>query len=544
MKNFTKIKCFVNADPWMISALAVFLVLSFFTAWSTQDDAFISMRFARNLAHGNGLRFNGFENPPVEGYTNFSWVLLLVFPHLFKLDALLYVKILGYLSGIFFLLVAMASLRTRNLNPVLTRLGIWIIAINVTVTFWTLSGMETVFYSACCAVALLCATPEKFQHKGALPAAVWSILAFLTRPDGILVCMTIGITLVMYRKRNDVSGACFIRYILIVGGSGLVYAIWKFAYFHSVVPNTFYAKVGADFLEELSDGCFYIYGWLKRWAWPLCLCALFAVVLEYRKPHVFLLSLFCCFYIFFIAKVGGDFMRFHRFFVPVLIPLTCLAATGVESVLRFVPRHSKRRQTLMWMAVIILLAGYLAPNLVVHSRNLKVWLQGNYKSEDKARNVILAKWLNNNVPNQTTLATFNIGRLAYYSHCDVIDSLGLTDRDIACKLRYGDDCELGREILRKKPDILVPQLIELRPSSTGGWQSLFYDEWKDLRQAPSIVSLLNWDRLDEKGACPDVIRTFRKTFRRIDIADGGYRFVLFVRKDKLNYVKNANFGEN
>ena len=41
------------------------------------DDAFISFRYARNLALGHGLVFNVGESPPVEGYTNFLWVLML-----------------------------------------------------------------------------------------------------------------------------------------------------------------------------------------------------------------------------------------------------------------------------------------------------------------------------------------------------------------------------------------------------------------------------------------------------------------------------------
>src|SRR5215831_17241797 len=38
------------------------------------DDAFISYRYAANLAHGRGLVFNPGER--VEGYTNFLWVVL------------------------------------------------------------------------------------------------------------------------------------------------------------------------------------------------------------------------------------------------------------------------------------------------------------------------------------------------------------------------------------------------------------------------------------------------------------------------------------
>src|SRR5262245_34549479 len=44
--------------------------------WFVTDDAYISFRYARNLAHGFGLRYNVTENPPVEGYSNFLWTLL------------------------------------------------------------------------------------------------------------------------------------------------------------------------------------------------------------------------------------------------------------------------------------------------------------------------------------------------------------------------------------------------------------------------------------------------------------------------------------
>ena len=41
----------------------------------TQDDAFISFRYAANLIGGDGLVYNAGE--PVEGYTNFLWTVLL-----------------------------------------------------------------------------------------------------------------------------------------------------------------------------------------------------------------------------------------------------------------------------------------------------------------------------------------------------------------------------------------------------------------------------------------------------------------------------------
>jgi len=68
--------------PWQraANAIAGIAVLAWFARnvahWRfLGDDAFISFRYARNLAEGHGLVWNVGE--AVEGYTNFLWVLLM-----------------------------------------------------------------------------------------------------------------------------------------------------------------------------------------------------------------------------------------------------------------------------------------------------------------------------------------------------------------------------------------------------------------------------------------------------------------------------------
>src|SRR5262245_15180176 len=58
-------------------ALTLILLLAHAASYSfLTDDAYISFRYARNLADGHGLVFNpGGER--VEGYSNFLWVLIL-----------------------------------------------------------------------------------------------------------------------------------------------------------------------------------------------------------------------------------------------------------------------------------------------------------------------------------------------------------------------------------------------------------------------------------------------------------------------------------
>ncbi|MDP1747645.1 MAG: hypothetical protein Q8L90_18875, partial [Bacteroidota bacterium] len=55
-------------------AIAVFVASAWPTLPSMVDDAYVSLRYARHLALGNGLVYNAGQ-PPVEGYTNLLWVL-------------------------------------------------------------------------------------------------------------------------------------------------------------------------------------------------------------------------------------------------------------------------------------------------------------------------------------------------------------------------------------------------------------------------------------------------------------------------------------
>src|SRR6185295_8846902 len=58
-------------------AACVLLLLHAAHFFNLADDAYISFRYAENLATGHGLVFNPGDR--VEGYTDFLWVVLLAF---------------------------------------------------------------------------------------------------------------------------------------------------------------------------------------------------------------------------------------------------------------------------------------------------------------------------------------------------------------------------------------------------------------------------------------------------------------------------------
>src|SRR4051812_9761658 len=60
----------------LAACAAVLLALERYMGIYMPDDAYITYRYAENLAAGKGLVFNAAAQP-VEGYSNLSWIILL-----------------------------------------------------------------------------------------------------------------------------------------------------------------------------------------------------------------------------------------------------------------------------------------------------------------------------------------------------------------------------------------------------------------------------------------------------------------------------------
>ena len=94
---------FMVLDFRKVCIVALFLSIILFIlmlvyVWNfTIDDAFISFRYGEHLVSGLGLVWN-IGQPPVEGYTNFLWVILIAFYIMLKLNPVISSKIIGLLS--------------------------------------------------------------------------------------------------------------------------------------------------------------------------------------------------------------------------------------------------------------------------------------------------------------------------------------------------------------------------------------------------------------------------------------------------------------
>lgn len=126
---------------FLLSIAAVFILHAAYLG-VVAEDAFISFRFAKNLTSGKGLIWNVGE-PPVEGYTNFLWILLCVAGLFARLDVALFSQYLGVAASLATLAyVFLFCRRLLGLGPYMSLIPCAFLACAGPFATWATSGME------------------------------------------------------------------------------------------------------------------------------------------------------------------------------------------------------------------------------------------------------------------------------------------------------------------------------------------------------------------------------------------------------------------
>lgn len=253
-----------SADRWVGLAIVCWMVA--YIVWLvtlnwdfTTDDAYISLRYARNLAEGAGLVWNPADGP-LEGYSNFSFVLLGAFAESLEIDPVLTLKVAG-LSGLFLTLGCLYGISRMWLTPLGSLIAPMGLVAYYGTIFWATSGLETGLFQALVALSCLCfirgcfqpetlAYREKSYRNLLVATGLVLVLATLTRPEAPLFAAVLSAVLCWqglkargHRRRIVGDGLC-----LLIPFMGLlsIYWVWKIGYFGSILPNSFACKLGSD----------------------------------------------------------------------------------------------------------------------------------------------------------------------------------------------------------------------------------------------------------------------------------------------------------
>ena len=340
------------------------------------DDAFISFRYARNFAEGLGLVYN--TGARVEGYTNFLWTVLIAGFIAVGLDPG-QVSIVLSLSSLAASCVFAALLKRRLLagrHSLLVSLAALLLASNYTFASFGTSGLETMFASLLVLVAV-----DRAQSGALLASGAAAIGATMAHPDHSIFYVVLGLLLFARERLPATLGEATTqpsvprwRALLVWIGQGLwnlrwyaaplvlvylPYFVWRTAYYGDLFPNTYYTKSGGEAYFEQG----FRYLWISAiggGVWPILPFSLVGII-AYRRTLTGQFTLLAgIVYLFYVAKVGGDFML-GRLLCPMLPLLFVMAELGLRRLLA-ADRVSRR---VLGLAAVPLLALVAVPALVI-----------------------------------------------------------------------------------------------------------------------------------------------------------------------------------
>ncbi len=408
-------------------------------AWNVEhyaflgDDAFISFRYAANLAAGNGLVWNPGEY--VEGYTNFLWVLILAAGMKLGFTPETLSCTLGIASGGGVLLV-LGCYSARRLGPLhpLVWLPLFTLALSRSFTAWSTSGLATQFFTLLVLLAQLQFLRERRGRSGApWISSVLFGLATLTRPEGGIFTAVAGLffawRVIQGREQARDLALWTLPWFALVGS----HFVWRFAYYGAWLPNTFHAKVNG-FWPAQAHHYFGIFQADYKIGYYLPLILLGLLRTRGFAHALFAMSIFV--YCAYLYSIGGGRFEF-RFLVVILPTLYWLIAEGLRSLLDAPGPARTGFVALGVSAAAALLAtthlGSISPAARLDRHHIESIERTRDYAADRARQgKILRGYIDAGaLPHDLMLCVGGAGALPYYTGWPTLDFRGLNDPVIA-----------------------------------------------------------------------------------------------------------------
>jgi hypothetical protein len=471
-----------------------------FVRW-IPDDAFISFRFARNLAEGAGMVFNAGDR--VEGVSNPLWTALLGLLTRAGLDTVKAAIVLSFLCAL-----ASVALSLRLFDVVLggderrrflglkTTLAVGLI-VSLPMIFYATSGLES---HAELTLLLMGAVfhleargKGDGRHYAASQAAFLGVA--LLRPEGLMFLFLASVFSAIGGRRNRPTGVW-----IGIAATWVVYATVfaiKFAYYGEILPNTYYAKPGAslDYLLPLWRGTYYLVRFFLVSGTVLLLpfCAIAFTDRGRRYTTIFLTSLVAA-QLAFIVFVGGDVLRFDRFtlpFTPFLPALALLGFIRLDALARV-----RARRLSMGAAVfcVALMAGLNAGRVGLA---LKKLCYHDWMSARVHRSV--GSYLGDALGADASIVVNEVGAIAYESRLVTHDMIGLTDAAVGrilyeSYMRFGDSGtpwsvpRIADYLMSKSADcVVVPSYGEVNPDDHEPVGDLMHPVWEGVFVHPELA---------------------------------------------------------
>ena len=453
------------------------------------DDAFITYRYAGNIAAGHGFVYNMGER--VLGTTTPFFTLLLTpfaglgFP-LEKAAAVLAVLASLGTMGLLFSFVRRATRgAVVGRDDVAESAGL--LAASLYALFYAQIascgyGMETQVFEFLVLAALAAAAAGR-PRLTALAAGI----AALTRPEGFLLAMLLGVAALVRRMRR--RGSLPWSAVGVFAAAVLPWIAFATLYFGSFIPNSALAKASQQHISAGDWGRFFVWrnpvialAWAvsavgAAWAWAR------------RSASLGLVAAWAATYALFFLLARPPFLGLW-YFPPLAAPLMSLAAAGVLApALRFRRSHpglALAAFAAVWAALLVI--------SVPRALQSAAW------SKQIAARVYLpmAVWTRDHTTPDEVVEASDIGYVGYVSGRTILDAGGLVSpelwRDYAT--HAGDPRKDVQLTLDRRPAVL------LLPTGRGTYQRFVEEGVLDVYEPMARFRAEGSSDLPRRGALP------------------------------------------
>lgn len=446
----------------LILCFAYLLIWQVKTVWPfTIDDMYISLRYAKNWVEGYGLLWNANE-PSVEGYSNFSFVVLGSLAIRWGSDPVLLLKTAGVV-GLLLTCVAIYHISRFWLIPRFAIIPcLWLLAYPGQI-LWSVSGLETTIYQALICWSVFFALhglgyssyPHQRENSRLLSFASSGLLlamAGMTRPEAPALMGLIAILLWFNRPqpltRSYRQGLSLFFSSLIV--FFVPYFLWRWHYYGHLFPNPIYCK-GFLVFTKLNVDQEYLH-----LVWPFFLISLPAIWRRKDRRHFFL---WLPSVVYLILLIGADPVSAfaNRLFLPAFVLLLPLALQGLQILTsHYLKRENEVFSTAMYLASFLLAFFFLQPTSLA---GLRYAIQNPLAGEQLRQKV--SQWLKTNIPESSRVMLSDAGLIPFLNKNPFIDSYCLNNATMIRPPKNKMFQRLCQEMLEVKPEVIIlTSLIE------------------------------------------------------------------------------------
>jgi hypothetical protein len=416
------------------------------------EDAFITFRFAHNLAAGRGFVHNLGER--VYGTTTPLLTLLLAgWQMAFPGHIIVGTQLLGFASAIMTQAILWDGLGRAGITDARRWLALALLVIPNKLWVRDMGGMETPLV-----IALMIATGWAVLRGWPIRAGALAGLLLWTRIDAVFWVMAMSMVLGLAERRLPW------QFTVAAGMTYLPWVLFATFYFGSPIPHTIIAKelsytvtnfqplshhlsVAWNFLAP-----FYIPPeWGRFWQIGLAtltsLCAAWGAV---QLRRIAVLNVLTVFWVIEITRVTITRATFEgRYLIPLLVITLILAGLGLGALWKSLSRVGP-----LWRwGGALGLALVLAVSLGISYREAEFYRRSqSYRNEASLK--AMGVWLNQNTPANATVLLEPLGYVGYYADRHMIDVVGLVTPQIIELKRQGIQDEL-QFIQHLQPDYVV-----------------------------------------------------------------------------------------